>query len=64
MNKARPSQRFKVGDRVQIPAWHDDWMRGDRYGEIIWVGKVDTVRVLYDKSARVRRWNADFLTKV
>jgi hypothetical protein len=56
---------LKVGDRVQVPAWHDDWMRGDRYGSVVHVAQTkDTVRVLYDKSSRVRRWNVDFLTKV
>ena len=27
---------FKLGDRVQIPAYTDTWMRGARYGVIAW----------------------------
>ncbi len=57
--------RFKIGDRVQIPAWHDDWMRGDRYGVVVKaVPGSQTVHVRADKSGRTRRWNATFLTKV
>lgn len=26
--------------RVQIPAYHDDWMKGDRYGELLGTFKV------------------------
>ena len=26
---------YMIGKRVQIPAWSDRWMMGDRYGEII-----------------------------
>ncbi len=56
---------LKVGDRVQIPAWHDDWMRGDRYGVVVKaVPGSGTAHVLYDKSGRERRWNVDFLTRV
>jgi hypothetical protein len=58
------SSRFTVGDRVQIPAWHDDWMRGDRYGTVVKaVPGSQTAVVLADKSGRRRRWNEDFLTK-
>jgi hypothetical protein len=59
------SAHFAVGDRVQIPAWHDDWMRGDRYGTVVKsVSGSQTVHVLADKSGKTRRWNEDFLTKV
>jgi len=34
---------YWVGKRVQIPAWSDRWMMGDRYGEIVsgrsWSGR-------------------------
>ena len=66
--KTRPvkkSTRFSIGDRVQLPAWHDDWMRGDRYGTVVKaIPGSQTVHVLADKSGRTRRWNEDFLTKV
>lgn len=61
----KKSSRFVIGDRVQIPAWHDDWMRGDRYGTVVKsVPGSQTVHVLADKSKRTRRWNEEFLTKV
>ena len=62
---AEKKARFSVGERVQIPAWHDDWMRGDRYGIVVKaVPGSQTVHVLADKSGRTRRWNEEFLTKV
>lgn len=69
MSKKKPTRkkpaRFSVGDRVQIPSWHDDWMRGDRYGTVVKaVPGSQTVRVLYDRSQRERRWNEEFLTPV
>ncbi len=61
----KKSSRLTVGDRVQIPAWHDDWMRGDRYGTVVKaVPGSQTVHVLADKSGRTRRWNEEFLAKV
>ena len=24
-----------VGTRVEVPAWTDRWMRGDRFGEVV-----------------------------
>jgi hypothetical protein len=30
-----PSPRDWVVKRVQIPAYHDMWMRGDRYGDVV-----------------------------
>ena len=26
---------FKIGDRVQLHPATDDWMRGDRYGDVV-----------------------------
>ena len=55
--------------RIQIPVYADDWMRGDRYGDI--VGQFrrngdlsDTYRVKLDKSGKVRRFVADDCTHV
>ena len=54
--------------RVQIPAYTDSWMMGDRYGEVTLQGKLrnakgelaDIVRVKLDKSGKsVRVWLAD-----
>ncbi len=50
--------------RIQVPAYTDAWMRGDRYGNI--VGQFrrpgdlsDTYRVLMDKSNKVQCFVAD-----
>ncbi len=52
-------------DRVQIPAYSDSWMRGDRYGEIVKVTRrkrrptdaidqmVEVAHVKLDKSGKV-----------
>lgn len=40
------------GSRVQIPAWTDRWMRGDRFGVVV-AGKGETTRLVrFDKSGR------------
>ena len=65
--KAREPRRalFRIGDRVQIPAWHDDWIRGDRFGTVVKsVPGSQTVHVVADKSGTRRRWNEAFLTRV
>ncbi len=57
-----------MAERVQIPAYTDRWMMGDRYGEITLRGKLrnakgelaDMVRVKLDKSGKsVRVWLDD-----
>ena len=64
--------------RVQIPAYTDRWMMGDRYGEVLSSGKmvmskpgevnafklVDTYRVKLDKSGKTIRVIADDCTEV
>lgn len=54
--------------RVQIPAYTDRWMMGDRYGEVTLYGRLrnskgemaDIVRVRLDKSGKsVRVWLSD-----
>lgn len=44
--------------RVQIPAYTDAWMQGDRYGVLLGVAK-GVARVRLDMSRRVVRVNAD-----
>jgi hypothetical protein len=46
---------MKAGTRVQIPAYTDAWMRGDRYGEVIAIVGKDQcrARVRLDKSRKV-----------
>lgn len=53
--------------RVQIPAWTDAWMRGDRYGTIVDDRDLDRhgrLPVRMDKSGRVYRFQSDDLTEV
>jgi hypothetical protein len=40
---------LKVGDRIEMHPASDAWMRGDRYGEVLKVGKV-LVTVKLDRS--------------
>ena len=42
---------FKVGDRVQLSPTTDRWMMGDRYGEVVRVGRV-LLQVHLDKSGK------------
>lgn len=44
---------LKVGQRVQLHPASDAWMAGDRYGEVIKVGR-SIVHVKMDRSGRVR----------
>jgi hypothetical protein len=69
---------FVIGDRVQLHPATDDWMRGDRYGEVVGFGKLKTfmdratggtvgaypIRVKLDKSGRVKAFNPDDLSPV
>lgn len=69
MSEYRPT--FKKGQRVQLHASCDDWMRGDRYGEVIGFGRAreylntftkkleicKPVRVKLDKSGIVKRFH-------
>jgi hypothetical protein len=48
--------------RVEIPAYTDRWMMGDRYGEVVKITKapkpmrpIDIAHVRLDKSGKVRR---------
>ena len=54
----------RVGDRVELHPCTDDWMRGDRFGEVVKVdrneeGVVWRVHVRLDKSNKVRRFAHD-----
>lgn len=73
-----PSSAFKKGERVQLHAATSDWMRGDRYGEVVGYGKkakyrdsetgeifeLRPVRVKLDKSGKIKRFHPDNLTAV
>ena len=67
-----------IGKRVQIPAWHDFWMMGDRFGEVVSVvntmhpspaiiekyGYEKQYRVKLDKSGKVKRFFESDLKEV
>jgi len=50
--------------RVQIPAYTDRWMMGDRYGELLNVSAKGIARVKLDKSGKVCRFLFDDCTRV
>lgn len=54
---------FPVGRRVESHPATDAWMRGDRYGEVIKVGRT-WIYVYMDRSGRVLKFTPDNLTSV
>lgn len=53
---------YWVGRRVQIPAYTDRWMMGDRYGRVTLAGTIagrDMLRVDTDHGGKVRVWADD-----
>lgn len=61
--KAEAYKHFKIGDRVQTHPATDAWMRGDRYGTVVYVGP-DIVQVALDKSGWRRGFHFTDLSKV
>ena len=55
---------MKVGERVELHPGTDEWMSGDRYGEIVELGGTGKVHVKLDKSGRIRRYRPDRLEVV
>lgn len=47
-------QDFKPGDRVQLHPATDNWMRGDKYGDVVKLGRI-FVMVKMDRSGRTLR---------
>lgn len=52
-----------LDNRVQVPAYTDRWMRGDRYGELISVNTKGVARVKMD-SGKVCRFRFDDCRRV
>ena len=52
-----------VGRRVELHPATDAWMRGDRYGEVVKIGRT-LIHVRMDRSGKVRKVSADLLTVV
>ena len=42
---------FKTGDRIEMAVWTDTWMRGDRFAEVVRVGR-KLLQVRFDRSGR------------
>lgn len=45
-------EQYKVGDRVEVHPAMDAWMMGDRYGEIVKIGR-KYVHIKMDKSGKI-----------
>lgn len=56
-------QDFPIGTRVQTAPHTDAWMSGDRYGNVVKVGRT-FLSVAMDRSGRVRRFTPDALNHV
>jgi hypothetical protein len=54
---------FKVGDRVQLHPATDQWMQGDRYGEVVRIS-LTWVSVKLDKSGRTQSFTPENLTHI
>lgn len=54
---------FKTSERVAAAAFTDSFMRGDRYGNVVKVGRI-FVHVLMDRSGKVKRFLPDRLEHV
>ena len=54
---------FDIGDRVQAHPATDTWMRGDRFGTVVAIGR-KYIRVRMDRSGRIVRFSADNLLSV
>lgn len=57
------SKAFKIGDRVQLHPATNLWMRGDRYGTIIKIGRL-LVHLKMDKSGRTVRIHPEGIAEV
>jgi len=60
---SRTLDGIREGDRVQLHPATDHWMRGDRFGDVVRIGR-SMVSVLLDKSGRVIRIRPIMLTIV
>lgn len=54
---------MKIGTRVQLNPALDRWIRGDRYGEVVKVGR-KYVHVKLDKSGETLRFISTDLTPI
>lgn len=52
-----------IGERVETHPATDAWMQGDRYGEVVSIGR-KYVHVKLDRSGRTLCWRASHLRRV
>lgn len=63
MTNVNNTAKAKALPRVEVPAWTDAWMRGDRYGRVVGnEGRILHVRL--DKSGTILRVSRDDCTEV
>ncbi len=46
--------QFTKGDRVELHPGTDAWMMGDRYGNVVYIGRKH-IHVLMDRSNKIRK---------
>jgi len=51
---------YKIGDRIESAPHTDCWMMGDRYGDVVKIGRT-YVHVKMDRSGKVRQFHPDNL---
>lgn len=54
---------LKLGARVQLSPASDAWMSGDRYGEVVRLGR-QIVHVKMDRSGRVRWFHPETILEI
>jgi RNase P/RNase MRP subunit p29 len=64
MANERKMKSSLIGKRVQVPAYTDTWMKGDRYGKVVNVtmhreNNTPYAHVMMDKSNRTIKFVAD-----
>ncbi len=62
MNNREWNNPYTTGYRVQVPAYTDAWMKGDRYGETDGNRGDDRIIVKMDKSGKRLTFKTDDLT--
>ena len=61
--KAKPRATYAVGQRVQLHAGSYRWVRGDRYGEVIKVNRIN-IEVRLDRSGSVAKLHRSQIKQV
>ncbi len=54
---------FDEGQRVELSPATDAWVTGDRFGQVVYIGR-RLVHVLMDRSRKVRRLRPEYIYRV